>query len=158
MDCKNVNTYIWVISVTSRRWCSVLSKPETSNGEAKSLEMLCLYPCHETKCIQVVSYFLCFLLSHYWYKFPIKDGGSSSARGRLNFNGCPVQLMNCCLMKNNFFPFFPLPTVQKRVEMWDIPKQDVRRLIRHMGMQTIKTVCTQKARFSKLHKGFDVLF
>lgn len=76
--------------------------------------MFCLYLCHETKPIQVVSYFLCFLLSH-WCKFLIKDGRSRSAR--LNLNSCPVQLMNRCLMRNNLFPFLPSP--HPSAESWD---------------------------------------
>lgn len=47
-------------------------------------------------------------------------------------------------MRKNPSPFFSLPTLQKKAEMRDILKQDVRRLLGHEGTQTIKLFCTQK--------------
>lgn len=44
-------------------------------------------------------------------------------------------------------PLFPLPILQKRAEMQDVLKQDVMRLLGHVGTQTIKIFCMQKVQF-----------
>lgn len=44
-------------------------------------------------------------------------------------------------------PFFTLPILQKKAEVREILKQDVMRLLRHVGTQTIKIFCTQKVQF-----------